>query len=103
MGSIRTLFAVMLPAVGCTVAGPTSPPPVAVALASLEGTPWRAEEIDGAGVVDGAQATVIFDAGHKVAGRAACNRYFGVRMRLTAIPRLSAEAEPLAGRIRRRP
>ena len=67
--------AVALLAIGCTGAGPTAPQPVA--LASLEGTSWRAEEIDGAGVVEGVQATLIFDAGQKVAGLAACNRYFG--------------------------
>ncbi len=73
--SLLTLPAVALMAIGCTGAGPTAPQPVA--LASLEGTSWRAEEIDGAGVVDGVQATLIFDAGQKVAGLAACNRYLG--------------------------
>ena len=73
--SLLTLPAVALLAMGCTGAGPTAPPPVT--LASLEGTSWRAEEIDGAGVVDEVQATLIFDAGQKVAGLAACNRYFG--------------------------
>ena len=67
--------AVALLAIGCTGARPTGPQPVA--LASLEGTSWRAEEIDGAGVVEGVQATLIFDAGQEVAGLAACNRYFG--------------------------
>jgi heat shock protein HslJ len=75
--SLRTLLAVTLLAVGCTVAGPTAPPTATVALASLEGTSWLTEDIDGAGVVDRVQATLIFDAGQKVAGRAACNRYFG--------------------------
>jgi putative lipoprotein len=71
----RKAWVVALLAIGCTGAGPTAPQPVA--LASLEGTSWRAEEIDGAGVVEGVQATLIFDAGQKVAGLAACNRYFG--------------------------
>jgi putative lipoprotein len=75
--SHRTLLAVALLAVGCTAAGPAAPPTAAVALASLEGTSWRAEDIDGAGVVDHVQSTLTFDAGQKVAGRAACNRYFG--------------------------
>jgi heat shock protein HslJ len=158
--SLRTLLAVTLLAVGCTVAGPTAPPTAAVALASLEGTSWLAEDIDGVGVVDRVQAALIFDAGQKVAGRAACNRYFGtyrragdtleikpggstrmacppavmdqetkfsaaleavrkarregdklmlldgdgrVRMRLTPISRMSAEANVLAGMIGRRP
>jgi heat shock protein HslJ len=72
---LLTLPAVALLAIGCTGARPTGPQPVV--LASLEGTSWRAEEIDGAGVVEGVQATLIFDAGQKVAGLASCNRYFG--------------------------
>jgi heat shock protein HslJ len=75
--SLRTLLAVTLLAGGCTVAAPTAPPTAAIALTSLEGTSWLAEEIDGTGMVDPVQATLIFDAGQKVAGRAACNRYFG--------------------------
>ena len=75
MGSARTLCAVALLAVGCASAGP--PPPAGVALAPLEGTAWVAEDIDGGGVVDRVQSTLLFDAGQKVAGRAACNRYFG--------------------------
>jgi heat shock protein HslJ len=60
----------------------------------LEGTSWLAEDIDGAAVVDRVQATLIFDAGQKVAGRAACNRYFGTYRQAgdTLISRLSAEA-----------
>jgi len=75
MGMARTLCAVALLAVGCSAAVPA--PPAAVALAPLEGTAWLAEDIDGRGVVDRAQSTLAFDAGQKVAGRAACNRYFG--------------------------
>jgi putative lipoprotein len=72
------LFAVALLALGCTSAVPTAPTaPARVALASLEGTAWLAEEIDGGGVAERVQSTLIFDAGQKVAGRAACNRYFG--------------------------
>jgi heat shock protein HslJ len=72
---LLTLPAVALLAIGCSGTSPAAPQPVA--LAPLEGTSWRAEEIDGAGVVDGVQATLIFDAGQKVAGLASCNRYFG--------------------------
>jgi len=75
MGIARTLWAVALLAVGCSAAGPA--PPAAVALAPLEGTAWLAEDIDGRGVVDRVQSTLAFDADQKVAGRAACNRYFG--------------------------
>jgi heat shock protein HslJ len=71
----RKAWVVALLAIGCAGAGPTAPQPVA--LASLEGTSWRAEDIDGAGVVAGVQPTLIFDAGQKVAGLAVCNRYFG--------------------------
>ena len=75
MGMARTLWAVALLAVGCAAAGPA--PPAGVAFAPLEGTAWLAEDIDGRGVVDRVPSTLIFDAGQKVAGRAACNRYFG--------------------------
>jgi len=73
--SLRTLLAVTLLAAGCTVAGSAAPP--TAALASLEGTSWLAEEIDGGGAADRSQSTLVFDGGQKVAGRAACNRYFG--------------------------
>jgi heat shock protein HslJ len=75
VGIARALCAVALLAAGCAAAGPA--PPTGVALAPLEGTAWLAEDIDGRGVVDRVQSTLIFDAGQKVAGRAACNRYFG--------------------------
>jgi len=73
--AVRTALAVALLAFGCTSAAPTAP--AGAALASLEGTAWLAENIDGGGVVDRVQSTLAFDAGQKVAGRAACNRYFG--------------------------
>ena len=76
MRMARTLCAVALLAVGCAAAGPA--PPTGVTLAPLEGTAWLAEDIDGRGVVDRVQSTLAFDAGQKVAGRAACNRYFGI-------------------------
>lgn len=75
IGTARTLCAATLLAVGCASAGPA--PPAGVALAPLEGTAWLAEDIDEGGVVDRVQSTLTFDAGQKVAGRAACNRYFG--------------------------
>ena len=80
MGIARTLGAVALLAVGCSAAGPT--PPAGATLAPLEGTAWLAEDIDGRGVVDRVQSTLAFDAGQKVAGRAACNRYFGTYQQL---------------------
>ena len=57
---------------GCSTAGPaasTSP--------SLAGTSWVAEDIDGRGVLGGAQSTLVFDAAQRISGRAACNQYFG--------------------------
>jgi len=70
--SLLTLPAVALLAIGC--AGTTRPP---VPLASLEGTSWGVQDIDGAEVVAGVQPTLIFFAGQKVGGLAVCNRYFG--------------------------
>jgi len=75
VAAVRSLFVVALLAFGCASATPTAP--AGVALGSLEGTAWLAEEIDGGGVAERVHSTLIFDAGQKVAGRAACNRYFG--------------------------
>jgi heat shock protein HslJ len=71
----RTVLAALLLATGCV--SPSTTAPVAVVLPPLEGTSWRAEAIDGAPVLDGVSSTLAFDANRKVAGRAACNRYFG--------------------------
>jgi len=71
--SLLTLPVVALLATGCT--GPTASRPVA--LAPLEGTSWRADDIDGAEVVAGVKPTLIFYAGQKVDGFSVCNRYFG--------------------------
>lgn len=58
--------------VGCRTAGPAAP-----ANASLAGTSWVAEDIDGRGVVGGVSSTLVFDAAQRISGRAACNQYFG--------------------------
>jgi heat shock protein HslJ len=44
---------------------------------SLAGTSWIARDIDGRGVVDGVASTLTFERDGRLAGRAACNRYFG--------------------------
>jgi heat shock protein HslJ len=43
---------------------------------SLAGADWRITEIAGAPVPEGAEVTMAFSDG-RVAGKAACNRYFG--------------------------
>jgi putative lipoprotein len=57
---------------GCSTAGPAGP-----TSPSLAGTAWVAEDIDGRGVLGGAQSTLVFDAAQRISGRAACNQYFG--------------------------
>jgi putative lipoprotein len=44
---------------------------------SLVGTAWRLEDLAGAGVVSGAEATLEFPEAGRVAGRGSCNRFFG--------------------------
>jgi heat shock protein HslJ len=74
--------AVPLLAAGCASGGPAASPtpgPTASerAVGPLAGTSWQVEDIDGRGVIDRVQSTLSFDAAQRVAGRAACNRYFG--------------------------
>ena len=46
--------------------------------AELIGSTWLAEDIDGKGVIDNAQSTLIFGTDGRVSGNAGCNRYGGV-------------------------
>lgn len=43
----------------------------------LLGTVWRAEDIDGGGVIDAALTSLRFEAPDKVGGSGGCNRFFG--------------------------
>jgi heat shock protein HslJ len=72
----RPALAVLLLTAGCG-SGPPPAARVTLALPPLEGTAWRAEDIDGAAVGERAESTLAFDTQGKVAGRGACNRYFG--------------------------
>lgn len=49
----------------------------AAAAPNLVGTAWRLEDLAGAGVVSGAEATLEFPEAGRVAGRGSCNRFFG--------------------------
>jgi len=71
----RTVLAAFLLAAGCASA--SSGASVAFLLPPLEGTTWRAEDIDGARSSDRTPSTVAFEANRRIEGRAACNRYFG--------------------------
>jgi len=71
----RAGLAALLLGTGCAAASAMAP--ADSLLPPLEGTAWRAQDIDGAGALERAPATIAFDGGRKVAGRAACNRYFG--------------------------
>jgi putative lipoprotein len=43
----------------------------------LRGGTWVAEDIDGGGVIDGAQSTMVFGNDGRVSGRGGCNQYSG--------------------------
>lgn len=55
---------------GCRTADPSPG-------ASLIGTAWRAEEIDGRAVLERVESSLTFDSAQRIVGQAACNRYFG--------------------------
>jgi len=57
-------------------AGPAQPVAAAAAL-ELTGTSWQVEDIDGGGVVDASNVTLLFPEDGKVVGTSGCNRYFG--------------------------
>src|SRR5262245_36386444 len=59
---------------GCSLMQPnsTSTPKV-----DLVGGTWVAEDIDGRGVIDDAQSTLVFGTDGKLSGRGACNGYGG--------------------------
>jgi uncharacterized membrane protein len=66
-----TTLAIVGLAVACrSTASETSGP-------SLVGTSWRALEIDGHCVLDRVESTLSFVSAERIAGQAACNRYFG--------------------------
>lgn len=43
----------------------------------LVGTSWRVVEIEGRGVLEGVESMLSFESARRIAGQAACNRYFG--------------------------
>ncbi|MCI0548433.1 MAG: META domain-containing protein [Candidatus Rokubacteria bacterium] len=73
------LWALASLGLGCQSA-PPAPVPVATAAPASEfalaGTSWLAEDIDGRGVVDRVESTLIFESGARVVGSTGCNRYF---------------------------
>ncbi len=82
---MRRLRWVVLPALGlwalaaCAgkTPGDSSGDKTVAAKDDLTGTAWRLEDVAGAGIVDGSEATLEFLAEGKVAGRGSCNRFFG--------------------------
>ncbi len=54
----------------------SSPPADQLSPPRLDGQ-WRVEDIDRAGVIDGAEVTIEFGSDGKLSGRSACNRYGG--------------------------
>ena len=69
-GLVPPLFTVLT---ACAIpAGPAAPP-----APSLVGTEWRLEDLAGRGVLDRAEATLVFPEAGRVAGSGSCNRFFG--------------------------
>jgi putative lipoprotein len=66
--------AVLVLVTGCSLMRPDSPSTPKV---ELTGSTWVAEDIDGKGVIDNAQSTLVFGTDGRVSGRAACNQYGG--------------------------
>ena len=56
---------------------PAAKPDEAPASVSLIGTNWRVEDIDGAGVLDNSNTTLMFGSDGRVHGVAGCNSYTG--------------------------
>lgn len=59
---------------GCSLMEPAS---VETPKVQLIGSTWLAEDIDGGGVIDDAQSTLVFGTDGRVSGRAGCNQYGG--------------------------
>ena len=70
-GIVLTMLAIGALAAGCRSGHAANPAP------SLIGTLWRAEEIDGRGVLERPESTLAFDDARRITGHTACNRYFG--------------------------
>ncbi len=94
MTRLLLLLGIVLTQVGCgsgAVGSTGRPDP------GLVGTSWLAEDIDGRGVLDQVRSTLTFESSQRVAGRAACNRYFGslellnegVRIRVGGMTRMA--------------
>src|SRR5688572_24983584 len=71
---LGTAVVIALVGSGCSLMRPDSP---ATPKVELTGSTWVAEDIDGKGVIDNAQSTLIFGTDGRVSGRAGCNQYGG--------------------------
>jgi putative lipoprotein len=70
--AVFVLATMLLPA--CQSAAPS---PTPAAAHPLIGTSWLAKDIDGRGVLDDRQSTLVVESAERVSGQAGCNRYFG--------------------------
>jgi heat shock protein HslJ/uncharacterized membrane protein len=70
MKALASLLAVLALVAGCRSADPAP-------AASLVGSSWRAEEIDGQAVLEGVESTLTLESAQRIIGGTACNRYFG--------------------------
>jgi heat shock protein HslJ len=71
------LAAGILALAACAAQPPPAAPPRPVTVQDLLGTEWMAEDIGGAGVVDGSHSTLHFTAATLVDGDTGCNRFSG--------------------------
>ena len=77
-GVVRLAAALLLAAsAGCGHSKPPPPPQPPPAAGSLEGTSWITEELDGLPVAPQGRPTLAIEVGHRAAGFAGCNRWFG--------------------------
>jgi putative lipoprotein len=68
---LSAVLAAIVLVAGCRSADPRP------AAASLVGSAWRAEEIEGRAVLERVHSTLTFESLDRIAGGTACNRYFG--------------------------
>ncbi len=72
--NLCAVTAAALVASGCSLMQPSS---TGTPKVELVGSTWIAENIDGAGVIDNAQSTLVFGTDGRVSGRGGCNQYGG--------------------------
>jgi heat shock protein HslJ/uncharacterized membrane protein/membrane-bound inhibitor of C-type lysozyme len=60
----------------CHSAGPADSARASGEAPTLAGTSWVTEDIDGIGVLEGVQSTIVFESEERIVGSTGCNQYF---------------------------